>query len=57
MDETTLVVSLVEGPEIFEGLRITRKFKEDGLEMVSTTFVLYIDQDEKNLIIHFIKIQ
>ena len=41
VDETTLVVSLVEGPEIFEGLRITRKFKEDGLEMVSTTFVYH----------------
>ena len=33
-DEKTLVVSLVEGPEILNGLKITRKFSEDGLQMV-----------------------
>ena len=33
-DENILVVSLVEGPEILNGLKITRKFSEDGLQMV-----------------------
>ena len=40
VDENTLVVTLVEGPEIFEGLRITRKFKDDGLEMVRNLIYL-----------------
>lgn len=47
VDENTLVMK-VEGPEIFNGLRITKKFNEDGLEMVRSKFQFkYLMMNEK----------
>ena len=47
-DENTLVVSLVEGPEILNGLKITRKFSEDGLQMVRSIALFDINNDAVN---------
>ena len=47
-DENTLVVSLVEGPEILNGLKITRKFSEDGLQMVRIIILFDINNDAVN---------
>ena len=44
-DENILVVSLVEGPEILNGLKITRKFSEDGLQMVRIIVLFDINND------------
>ena len=49
-DENTLVVSLVEGPEILNGLKITRKFSEDGLQMVRIIALFDINNDAVNYI-------
>ena len=51
-DENTLVVSLVEGPEILNGLKITRKFSEDGLQMVRIIALFDINNDAVNDIIY-----
>ena len=51
-DENTLVVSLVEGPEILNGLKITRKFSEDGLQMVRSIALFDINNDAVNDIIY-----
>ena len=47
-DEKTLVVSLVEGPEILNGLKITRTFSEDGLQMVRIIVFFDINNDVVN---------
>ena len=47
-DENILVVSLVEGPEILNGLKITRKFSEDGLQMVRIIVFFDINNDIVN---------
>ena len=47
-DENILVVSLVEGPEILNGLKITRKFSEDGLQMVRIIVLFDINNDAVN---------
>ena len=49
-DEKTLVVSLVEGPEILNGLKITRTFSEDGLQMVRIIVFFDINNDVVNYI-------
>ena len=56
-DENILVVSLVEGPEILNGLKITRKFSEDGLQMVRIIVLFDINNDAVNYIIYLHELQ